>query len=957
MQTYAPNVPGAAVQMFDITLDPTGVIYLANLGGVVSYDGAWWRRVEIGRTQNAFSVQADGRGKIGVGGVDEIGYLGADERGSMRYTSLVPLLPAAERDFGQVLQVQATAEGFTFMTTRRLLVWDGRGLATVATFPGDRPYAVSYSVEGTVYVWTRAGVHRLAGRSLEPVPGGGAFAGRRVDQILAAPGGLLVSVRGEGLFLLRRGAVEPFAPEASRWAKEKRILAGALLLDGRWALGSILGGVLLLRPDGSIEQIVDTRVGLPDDFVNDLVVDREGALWAALNSGIVRLEIGSPLSLIDRRMGLEGLVYDLTRHRDHLWVGTAAGLFTNAPPALGGRMRAVPDISASTWGVLSLGDVLLAATAFGVFQVDDSPPARRPPAALPGTDQKTAFVLARARRDPDRVWIGMTDGLLAVRRQGGAWILEGAMPGFDDQVRTIEEDDAGTVWCSTSQAGVVGFQIPAGWPAAGAPKLRRVPGSDDSILTRIRGEIAAAAGESLLRLDTARGELVHDPRFRALEKIGSAFAATEDAEGNVWLARVPPAVALRRGAGWAPGLKQLIDVPARDVEQVVAEPDGVVWMASELGLIRHAGKLEGATPPLLPPLFSRVTLDGGKILFGGAPGAPVPHLALPAGARRFRLEYGPLAHRAGLRYQTRLLPVDEGWSAPAAEPLTELARLPAGDYTLAVRTVDPSEGVSPPSTLAFRVAAPWYLAPWALLLWLGTAVLAVAGYVRLRHRALRRRAAELEAQVAGQTLELRRTVEELRQAQADLEGANVQLEALSLQDDLTGIANRRRLQQVVEAEWSRARRHHLPIALCLLDLDHFKLLNDTRGHLEGDEALRRVAAYLAGAVRGGGDLVARYGGEEFAILLADTDEAQALELAERLRQGIEDLALPHDAVPGGRLTASFGVAAYLPGPEQRPESLFEAADHALYRAKTAGRNRACAGEAPGGAAGTRAEIH
>jgi len=125
-----------------------------------------------------------------------------------------------------------------------------------------------------------------------------------------------------------------------------------------------------------------------------------------------------------------------------------------------------------------------------------------------------------------------------------------------------------------------------------------------------------------------------------------------------------------------------------------------------------------------------------------------------------------------------------------------------------------------------------------------------------------------------------------------------------------------------------------PLAFALLDLDHFKLLNDTRGHGEGDRCLQQVARYLSGSLGRHSDLVARYGGEEFAILLPDTDLDGALLVAEQLRQGIEGLPI--------QVTASVGVASMIPAPGQRLEDLVEAADRALYRAKTDGRNRVCA---------------
>jgi diguanylate cyclase (GGDEF)-like protein len=405
----------------------------------------------------------------------------------------------------------------------------------------------------------------------------------------------------------------------------------------------------------------------------------------------------------------------------------------------------------------------------------------------------------------------------------------------------------------------------------------------------------------------------------------------------------PLSVAVRRGAGWVPQIRPRAELLAQNISSLLGEADGVVWLGSDNGLYRYAGSLSGAGPALQAPLLARVTVGGNRLLFGGAPGAVPEAAELPFDVRRLRIEVSPLSFVPGLRYQTRLDPVDPGWGTSGVEPFTELTRLPPGSYTFRVRTMAPAGEASPETAWSFRVLPPWYMTPWAVVLWLGLAVAGVLGYASLRSRALQHRAARLEALVAEQTDELQRKVWELGRTQADLEAANARLQELSLQDELTGIANRRHLQRVLEEEWSRARRHRLPIAFILLDLDHFKLLNDTRGHQEGDICLRQVAGRLAAGVRLAGDLVARYGGEEFAVLLPDTDSAGAQNLAEELRRSLEQLALPHDAAPEGRVTASFGTAAMVPAPGQSAEELIETADLALYRAKAEGRNRVCTG--------------
>lgn len=174
-----------------------------------------------------------------------------------------------------------------------------------------------------------------------------------------------------------------------------------------------------------------------------------------------------------------------------------------------------------------------------------------------------------------------------------------------------------------------------------------------------------------------------------------------------------------------------------------------------------------------------------------------------------------------------------------------------------------------------------------------------------------------------------------------------QLSQLSLRDALTGVANRRRFDEVLEREWGRARRQQSPLALLFIDVDNFKAYNDYYGHQAGDDCLRAVAFVLVDSGRRQADLVARYGGEEFVLLLPDTDMAGAMDAAQRIRAFLGQTALPHVAVPQGRVTVSIGVATHVPDNASDAASLVAAADQAVYRAKKEGRDRVVA--ANGGA--------
>jgi diguanylate cyclase (GGDEF)-like protein len=191
-------------------------------------------------------------------------------------------------------------------------------------------------------------------------------------------------------------------------------------------------------------------------------------------------------------------------------------------------------------------------------------------------------------------------------------------------------------------------------------------------------------------------------------------------------------------------------------------------------------------------------------------------------------------------------------------------------------------------------------------------------------------------QVAG-AIHLARMAEEL-------EVANRKLHQLSLIDGLTGIANRRRFDEQLDACWMRFSRERQPLALLLVDADRFKALNDACGHLYGDECLRQLARLCAQFADGEQDLVARYGGEELVLLLPRRDQAAAHAIAEQLRVLVEQDGMSHpSSTVAPVVTVSIGVAAMTPHAARLPQQLIAAADEALYAAKAGGRNRvACA---------------
>lgn len=196
-----------------------------------------------------------------------------------------------------------------------------------------------------------------------------------------------------------------------------------------------------------------------------------------------------------------------------------------------------------------------------------------------------------------------------------------------------------------------------------------------------------------------------------------------------------------------------------------------------------------------------------------------------------------------------------------------------------------------------------------------------------------------KAALEEKTIEFNQKLVELEELQQQLEETNEQLLLLSATDSLTGLYNRRRFDELCGEEWNRCQRNNHPLSMLILDIDYFKVYNDTYGHSAGDECLKAVATTLTNSLLRDIDNIARIGGEEFAVILPNADLEGARLVAERIRTAVASLELKQSASTG--LTISIGVASMIPSDENSITQLLSAADTALYTAKNQGRNRCC----------------
>jgi diguanylate cyclase (GGDEF)-like protein len=342
------------------------------------------------------------------------------------------------------------------------------------------------------------------------------------------------------------------------------------------------------------------------------------------------------------------------------------------------------------------------------------------------------------------------------------------------------------------------------------------------------------------------------------------------------------------------------------------------WTGTLAGLAVY--EPESETPDVQPkPLrLTHVTIDGTE--------ADPAALRVPPRARELRFDFALLSwqRESESRFRTQLLGWDTQPGPWVAQSFRLFGGLSPGRYVLRIEGRDYAGVASRPLELGVEVLPAWWQTLWFRAAFVLFFAFAGPLFYLQRVGRISRQKAELESLVASRTHQLAQ--------------ANEQLAQLSREDGLTGVANRRRLDEALDDEWRRARRLQLPLSFLLLDVDLFKDYNDRLGHQAGDECLKAVAKAVADAHTRAGELVARYGGEEFGVLITGVALAGAAASAENVRRRVAELTLPHPREPGAVVTVSVGVASASPARGGSPRDLVESADHALYRAKREGRN-------------------
>ncbi len=804
IRNYTPKEYGGHFINWAVTQDRRGVTYVANHTGILEYDGVNWRTIPTSgnSTMRHLACAADGR--VYVGGHGNFGYLTPDSLGQIRFISLRSKIPEPMQAFTDVWQVLPTSNGIFFETDKYLFQYTPSTKPdclpsenSLRVIPATTRFQRTFLVRDQLYVRQDSlGLMIYRDGSLQTVPGGNFFANERIDFILPYDSvnsllgkgvqGLLIGVRNLGLVLYDGQRAKPFPTAVDAMLIAGQMAYGIVLPNGDLAIATRQEGLIVLDHQGQLRYHLTKVIGLQNDAVRHIYADTQGGLWLALDKGVSRVEIGTPLSLFDERLGLKGTINDVVRHQGDLYVATRQGIFRlqqNQATGFLPQFTPVEGIRNIAWSLLPVGASLLAATGDGVFEIAGGQARRIKNYPV------HAYTLHGSATDSSQVFLGLLGGLAVLQQRNGQWQEIGQAPGLDAKVLTITESADGYLWLGTFTDGLI--RLANDSRLLVQPNIERyttvngLPDSQNNIIYPARYKDIIATEAGIYRFDPKEKSFAPDTDFNRIfqeksghipKKINCAYG---DTQGNIWLyADDEAGVAVRQTDGsyrweYRP-FRRLADfgtittIFRDDFGTAYPARRGEIWFGSTNGLIHYDGTAAMDYTLAHPVLIRSVTTGKNGLIFGGCQLTPANALSpaqespgdvaadsadisapaiieaeaieLPYRQNRLRFSFALPNYNdeSQNRYQCRLEGFDDNWTEWTNQTTQEYTNLSEGNYTFRVKGCNIFGHESRESVYRFIIHPPWYRTGWfyslALLIFAGLFVATLKSYAAYHAR-------------------------------------------------------------------------------------------------------------------------------------------------------------------------------------------------------------------------------
>jgi serine phosphatase RsbU (regulator of sigma subunit) len=821
IRNYTPEEYGTHPQnWWGIAQNSRGVMYFANFKGVLEFDGVYWRLHSIPNTPSVLSLGVDNDDVVYVGGVEEFGYMDADNQGKLNYVSLKSKLSGSDIDFINIWRVLITNQAVFFLSENQIFQWQNQ---TLQAIPANLFRGFGSVCDNLLFVYeVNKGICVVQDGRLMPLPQCGEMSMANVGLVYIIPfqSGKLLILTNKGFFSydlnllyhnelkkynftekVEPDIIKPFPIEVSDYINANNLNGALKINDHCFALLTFSGGLILINDQGKYVNVINKNRGLLDDTVYHAWLDKNKNLWVAMNYGLSYIETGSPITYFDENHGFSGLGVCLTHYNNRLYFGTFTGLYyledySQQPLGKKPNFQLIKKSGRQYFDFYVFKNKLYGAMSAGVTEIIDTKILRLIPC---GVSCSFGF----SNKFPDYLFVGGLFGLYTFQptkpdttiNQSPSEPNNHDFPELKQHViLKIATDPEGDLWLTSQNRGIVylkfsdhdltKYQITFFTTKAGLPNIEL------NFLTIIQGRFLVATHKSGIYrgIVPASGNLA-DMYFEPDPLFSSSPIATSkvidiktDKKNRYWVLCNEHLISAVMRPG---GSMQFSLQPYKQISSSLTFPyidkHNVIWLpTTSKRVFRFDQAKEKDYQTLFYTLIRKVSTTNANVLYFGCYTAenlpknktPVTFLTsqpqhmipkLPYKSNSLTFEYAASFYESSSNNQFRyqLEGFNQIWSDWSSETKSSYTNLPEGNYTFKVKSknIFEHEGVS--AGYGFSISPPWQRTLWAYISYILLFFASIYGGIHLYGKRLIIAKRNLELIVAKRTSEVVRQRDEI----------------------------------------------------------------------------------------------------------------------------------------------------------------------------------------------------
>jgi serine phosphatase RsbU (regulator of sigma subunit) len=781
---FSPEEYEADPQNWAITQDQQGAIYVANTLGILRFDGVEWTKISLPNVISR-SIVTNEQGVMYVGSQGDIGYLQANDLGNLDYHSLLDKIPEKDRNFADIWSTYSNPTGIYFFSAYKIFCLQNNHIQVIQA---PKKFNFCFQVENTIYTQDDSlGLCQISNNELQATKNGSFFLGKQIRTMLPYKNGtILLATLKEGLFIYHptTGEIQSFGTKIQKLLIDNLVFCGRKLDENLYAIGTFRAGLVLLDSNGELLQILNEEKGLRNNSIRQTFIDRNNGLWLALNNGIARVELHSPLSIFDKRTNLNGSINRIITYENKLLVGTSLGIFQPVETQVNQtkmvrEFSQIPTFSDQCWNLQQINKDLFIASNQGtsIYNADTK--------IINYSNNAVFLHLPISLNNKKYVLAGLRNGIEIFEYNDEHWTLVGNLAGINGEIRTLVQDANGVIWAGTKVNGIykITFQndiqsteIKNYVEKDGLPSNKQ----NKVFLTKTGVLIGTTKGffvwneQKKLFVESAKLQIPITLKNNHQE----AWNLYEDAIGNIWVfSGRHKAVFIKQTDGtfrW--DYSSLSRIPLETINNIF-QHNHIIWIASSNALYAYNQDFSPSGKQGFYVLFRRIALiDTDSVIAGSYFQNLKPKLSFSNNSISFDFAATHFDNPQATQYQYQLEGYENSWSIWTHTPQKDYTNLWNGKYKLKIRAKNIYGIMSNEVNYEFVISPPWYRTNVAYFSYLLFTMLSIFLFIQYSTKKLARKNKKLEELVQLRTAEIQQQKEEIEAQRDNLVHLNEELD-------------------------------------------------------------------------------------------------------------------------------------------------------------------------------------